>query len=111
MSPDQSPSSPFYSPFGRISRGAYIVRVLFLGTLCVGIVATATGKSVVPGAILIAAFFLILVQVIKRGRDAGWHWLATVLLVVVLNGIALAALAVWPSKRQKEEASDPVVAT
>ncbi len=111
MSPNQPPSNPFYSPFGRISRGAYIGRVLFLGALCVGIVATATGKSVVPGAVLIAAFLLILIQVIKRGRDAGWHWLATVFLVVILNGIALAALAVWPSKRQDEEALDPVEAT
>lgn len=110
MSRDQSPSSPFYSPFGSISRGAYIGRVLFLGALCVGIVATATGKSVVPGAVLIAAFLLILIQAIKRGRDAGWHWLATVLLVVALNGIALAALAVWPSKRQRKGAPDPVVA-
>lgn len=99
MSPSGSPVAPLYSPFGRIPRGTYTLRLL--GLLAVAVVAVMAGRggnSPVWGLVLAASGILMVFQAITRGADAGLRWWLTIPAVVVLNGLALVALMVWPSR-------------
>lgn len=61
-----------------------------------------TGGTVATCTFL-ASVALMVIQTIKRGRDAGWHWFGTILALAVLNGVGLMALMVWPSARPSEQ--------
>lgn len=99
MATTTSSSEAIYSPFGRISRGTYWTR---LAVIALGIGgAVWWGNGLLSGSILLVSLFLLPLQVMKRGRDAGWGgWVALLLLLPVVNSIVLLALGLVSTQAQ-----------
>lgn len=104
MSASPSLTSPFYSPYGRLKRLPYLAWMVSLFFLIVFLFSWKTGGAVAMCTFL-ASVALMVVQTIKRSRDAGWHWFGTILVLAVLNGVGLMALMVWPSAKPSEQSA------
>ena len=109
MSASPSPTSPFYSPHGRLKRLPYLAWMASLFFLIVFLFSWESGGAVAMCTFL-ASVALMVVQTIKRSRDAGWHWFGTILALAVLNGVGLLALMVWPSAKPSEQSSGEAAA-
>lgn len=92
---DPNPPESFWSPKGRISRSAYIVRMLCLLAGAVSIVLLfGKGKSLFGGIAFLLILLAISLQVIKRSRDGlGSGWWALLLCLPPVAGMLMLVLA------------------
>lgn len=99
-----SPES-FWSPKGRISRSAYIVRMVCLLAGAVSIVVLfGQGKSFFGGIAFLLVLLAISLQVIKRSRDGlGSGWWA---LLLCLPPVAAMLMLVLAFKGTPESSTD-----
>lgn len=109
MSASASLTSPFYSPYGRLKRLPYLAWMVSLFFLIVFLFSWTSGGAIAACTFL-ASVALMIVQTIKRSRDAGWHWFGLLLALAILNGVGLMALMVWPSAKPSEQSAGAATA-